>query len=340
MANPDFLRWYRAEARVVPVEEFFKDHSLIPRRVRGVGKIPHEHLLPEEGLLNSRIDAHTSIEGLLAAAGFPPAALFRVLYVLVRSGIMELVTQEQIRREQKEGVELEHTVLELETKIAAAGKNPYAVLGLAPGASAEQLRDAFRKTIASFHPEAVLQHRRLEKKIQSLIDVCIRALDESLEQAKKKAEAPPPAPSKKITDPGAYEVPSIPFANPQNPSEEAQNLCAMAIRMAREGDFASMLVLLEQAQRMAPGDLKVELLLGKALLRSKNTRYRSERHFQLVLDAEPRNVEALLGLAEFSFHMKMYERSAKQLKEAEALQPAHPLIPKLRAAIQRYISNI
>lgn len=328
MAGKDDLRWFRAEVRVVDLEKRFPNHALVVRRRRGIGRIPHEHLTPEEGMLLARIDARTTIGELPGITGFSLAAVLRVLYVLMESGVLETVDASTLVREAKEGVELEKLMDTLEARMVEHAGNPFGILGVPPTASKAEIRKTFHALLMHFHPPKMRQYRRLEKRMDAIMEALLWALDEAGAATGAAAPAPPPAAKAAATV-------SLPYPHPKNNRERAWNLCAEAEQHLLAKDRPKAFVKLEQAAQLDPDNHDIALIMGNAMLGVRDLWHKAEGKFSAVLAKDPRNPDAWAGLARLYLKMNMHARALEAAERLRACAPLHPALPKIQEQLKK-----
>ncbi len=347
MASREALRWARAEARGVELSEEFSDLSLIPRQYRGAGKIPYDFLTPEEGMVLARLDAHTSIEGVLGLTGFDRETTLRTLYVLQRSGILELVNEECIQGERKEADALEREIEALEEKFPLLVDDPFAFFGVPPGAPLAQLRKAYREILACFHPDRMRQHRRFNKRLDAILEAMVEAFDQMTASADRRAgrtdrRVQASTDWQLRTDrravgadrrTQAQEEPDYslgpPFPEPKNDHEKAENFCAEAVRFLQQGRGESAVPVLQKAVGLEPQNVRFRLRLAKAMLPIKNLSHKADEQFKKILSMEPDNVEALLGLARLCIQIGKRPAALECIEKAKRVQPDHPALEHL-----------
>lgn len=323
MVSQDRLRWFRAAAKAVDLESRFSDAALLVRRKRGTGRLLHEWLTPEEGMVLSRTDAHTSIKDLCGVTGFSRPIILQVLYALVESGILELVGAETIKQESKGAKELETVLKTLEERVAEHADDPCRILGVNFRSGKEQVNAALLELLGHFHPDRMHQYRRWEKRASALIESLVNAHEQICGGAHASSAVPASAPSK---------VASVPHAHPKNGLEKIENLCAEAASCL-ESNHVKAIELLEKALRLDPDHTLARLMMGNVLLRVRDLRHKAEEHFRAVLAKDSHNADAWAGLTRLYFNLHMMKQAAECLLNTRKCDPLHPGLKRLESKL-------
>ncbi|UCF81296.1 MAG: tetratricopeptide repeat protein [Acidobacteriota bacterium] len=357
MASKEALRWARAEARGVELSEEFSDLSLIPRQYRGAGKIPYDFLTPEEGMVLARLDAQTSIEGVLGLTGFDRETTLRTLYVLQRSGILELVDEKRVQDERKEVDVLEREIGALEEKFPLLVDDPFAFFGVPSGAPLAQIRKAYREILARFHPDRMRQHRRFNKRLDAILEAMVEAFDriagsadqrtgrtdrrsgtdrrvyvqpiDSLDRRSGKDRRRGDADRRaQVEEEPDYSL-GPPFPEPKNDHEKAENFCAEAVRLLQQGRGESAVPVLQKAVGLEPQNVRFRLRLANAMLPIKNLSHKADEQYKKILSMQPDNIDALLGLARLCIRIGKRPAALECIEKAKKAQPDHPALERL-----------
>jgi tetratricopeptide (TPR) repeat protein len=203
-------------------------------------------------------------------------------------------------------------------------RNHYDVLGLKNDATPAQVKDAYFRLAKRFHPDVHTDpaladmHDKLEK-------VFIR-LGQAYEALKNRVPDPPRA------VPAAPQAPAPPSApEPEPPAAPAMDelmvkkSIATADMKFMSEKYWDAIQLLEAAIPSAQGRLlsRGRVLLAKCFMKNPNWVRRAEEQVQLVLKAEPKNVDALYVLATIYKAGGLKARTIGALRRVLELRPEH-----------------
>jgi tetratricopeptide (TPR) repeat protein len=301
------------------------------------------NLTPVEGYLVSRIDGRTRPRDILAQM---PASdeegAGRFLFGLLILGLAEFTPplgpgmltcdrllrgdQEKRRREQSELREVRDFY-----RLACAG-DPAALLGVAPGASQQEVGAAYELKKERFHPSRFLRRVQIEAKDEfHVIEARLLEANLTLRTATLGPRAAPAAGDAQ----GALNLEimgkrkELSKTERQTVEDERLRLAEQYLAKAREfwkmGDIYSCIRYCEFAESQHDADAAVQSLLGLATSRNPDHRWqrRAEKALVRATSLEPFNPAHWVNLGDFYRHHRLYGKARKQYEKALELVPSH-----------------
>lgn len=190
--------------------------------------------------------------------------------------------------------------------------NPYQILEIAPGASADDIKSAYHRLAKQWHPDrfsgaekvqAETRFRQLAEAFNMLKDAGRRA-----EVDQRGGLEPPPPPSKPAPPPAA---------------RSADDWFAEATQAHESGDRDRALGLVQYALRLDASKVEFFMLLAKLLDEGKaDVRTRIKAH-ENVHRMVPKDPDTLVSLAELYEAVGMEARAKRMWELAKAIAPGH-----------------
>ena len=239
----------------------------------------------------------------------------------------------------------------LETYDSLGRRDHFQLLGVTPGASAEELRASYAPLARVLHPDACRDPLLADvddKREAAFLGV--RTAYEILRKPETRAEheadlrrrrprpAPSTAPAVNLSDsfspppPGSDEAPS-PSSHASSPlsppppgpslEERLEETIAKGEELLREGQYWEAIQQIEPTLQHARGPLAVRarLALARASLKNPQWLKKAEAHLQAVLHEEPTRVEAYLLLGDIYRGSNLPVRATTMYRKALELQP-------------------
>jgi hypothetical protein len=126
---------------------------------------------------------------------------------------------------------------------------------------------------------------------------------------------------------------SVEDAQPIIDEEQAEQLFVAGRNHFQSRDVAGAVRSLREAVRLAPRQTRYRLLLGHVLSNNQRWQKEAEEQFRQVLDIEPVNVMAHLGLAQLYSKVGLVRRAENEYREALKIEPQNPVAKKGLKAI-------
>jgi tetratricopeptide (TPR) repeat protein len=298
------------------------------------------NLTPIEGYLVSRIDGRTRPRDILAqmpAADEEGGARF--LFGLLILGLAEfapplgpgMLTCERLLRGDEEKRRREETeIKEVREfyRLACAG-DPAVLLGVARGASQQEVGAAYEQKKERFHPSRFLRRVQIEARDEFQV-IEARLLEANLTL---RAAALGPRTMSSAGDSLNLEVTAkrkeLSKTERQTVEDERLRLAEQYLTKAREywkmGDIYSCIRYCEFAESQNEADAAVQSLLGLAVARNPDHRWqrRAEKALVQATALEPFNPAHWVNLGDFYRHHRLYGKARKQYEKALELVPSH-----------------
>lgn len=126
---------------------------------------------------------------------------------------------------------------------------------------------------------------------------------------------------------------SMEDAAPMLEEQQAEQLFVAGRNHFQSKDVAGAVRSLREAVRLAPRQTRYRLLLGHVLSNNQRWQKEAEEQFRQVLDIEPLNVMAHLGLAQLYSKVGLVRRAENEYREALKIEPQNPVAKKGLKAI-------
>jgi curved DNA-binding protein CbpA len=335
--------------RRLPEAEKFRDRLGDGRRIPGLASDPMSRyqylpLTPQEAYLLSRIDGVTDLDSLLKIGGASRGATAKTLYALLSCGIVEWRAQGQLVRvtQSPEG----YAGLNVEVGTEEGGRSPghlelvrntyrridwlshYELLGVQPGAIAEQIEVAYHERSRLFHPD--LRHREdlkgLEKELTAVFDRLKRAYEELTNPERRaKYDAALQAPQEVLVDPSA---------DPAARKRLAMQNFRRAKELIEEKDFFPAIEMLLEAVRFVPDNAEFRFTLGSLELKNASWVDRGLENLKEAARLEPRKVNYIKEAARALLEHHRAAEAEPFARRAHELEPTQQSAELLDAVIQ------
>jgi tetratricopeptide (TPR) repeat protein len=115
--------------------------------------------------------------------------------------------------------------------------------------------------------------------------------------------------------------------------EQAEQLFVDGRNFFQRKDVAGAIKCLREAVRLSPRQTRYRLLLGHVLSNNQRWQREAEEQFRQVLDIEPINVMAHLGLAQLYSKVGLVRRAINEFREALKIEPQNPVAKRGLKAI-------
>ena len=299
------------------------------------------NLTPIEGYLVSRIDGRTRPRDILAQ--MPAAdeeAGARFLFGLLILGLAELTPplgpgmltcdrllrgdEEKRRREEAELREVQEFY-----RLACDG-DPEALLGVAHGASQQEIRAAYEQKKECFHPSRFLRRVQIEARDEfQVIEARLLEANLTLLAASLGARHSPAAGDAGLNLEVMAKRKELTRTERQTDEAERVRLAEQYLTKARDywkmGDIYNCIRYCEFAESQNEADASLQSLLGVALSRNPDHRWqrRAEKALLRSTDLEPFNPAHWVALGDFYKHHRLFGKARKQYEKALALVPTH-----------------
>lgn len=207
--------------------------------------------------------------------------------------------------------------------------NPYEILEISPGASPDEIKQAYHRLAKQWHPD------RFSGAEKAQAEARFRQLAEAFGMLKDVVRREGAAPAAQATP--AQEAPA-PAASPVAPAAPAPR--AMGIEdWLRQGEDALLagecdraLGLAHYVLRMDPGKAEHHLLLAKALEATGGDPRAQIKALEAAMMLAPQDADIMIRLATLFDGVGMATRSGGLRERARALKPDHPAFRPPRSA--------
>jgi len=115
--------------------------------------------------------------------------------------------------------------------------------------------------------------------------------------------------------------------------EQAEQLFVVGRNAFQSKDVGGAVKNLREAVKLSPRQTRYRLLLGHVLSNNQRWQKEAEEQFNQVLDIEPQNVMAHLGLAQLYSKVGLVRRAENEFREALKIEPQNPVAKKGLKAI-------
>jgi hypothetical protein len=274
-------------------------------------------LTPTDGYVMSRVDGLTTARGVIDMVPLPAPEVARSLFGLLCTGIIEYLSTSPFGDLSLES----QRAAVLDAHASLHTRNHFEVLGVAPTASADEIKSAYYRLVRLFHPDG--QHnpalRDLRDKLEDVFQRISTAYDVLSHPRRRldyegflgrqtpQTNAPPAE-----TSAGAP------------PGWSAERAIDDADHMLEEGKSWEAVGLLYGALPFAQGKLRqrMRLLRAKVYLKHEGWMRQAEEELRLAL-AEDENAETHYLLGTLFQSEGLLRRAASHYRRALALSPNH-----------------
>jgi tetratricopeptide (TPR) repeat protein len=202
---------------------------------------------------------------------------------------------------------------------AAYLMNPHEILEISPGASAEEIKAAYHRMAKQWHPDRFTGEEKV------VAEVRFRELAEAFNALKDSARRGAPASS-----PAA---PQSQVVAPQRPAPSPVKLPAHerspedwfmeAVEARKAGVLERAMGLVQVAIRGDGKKIEYHQLYAQLLVETGRDPRQAVKAFETVLRMNPKDVEAMLRLAELFHGLGMPQRATRLQQTARELAPNH-----------------
>ena len=265
----------------------------------------------EEGAVIARVNGILSASEVLRRVGLPMATAERSLFALLCTGILEYAAGPATPADAPAPDQLRQEILGLHEGLGR--RSDHEVLGLAPGASAADLKAAYFRLAKRYHPD-VFHERALTDLREKAEAVFFRVND-----AYRTLSAPAPRPVPARSDP-APEAPARP-----GDAFGFEGMLAQGRQLLAESKAWEAAALFEAAANGAEGRMRIRarVLLGRALLQIPDREKAAEKELQAAVRDDPAHVEAHYLLGTLYRRRGLSTRAASMFRRALEVDPAH-----------------
>ncbi len=234
------------------------------------------------------------------------------------------------------------------------GANYYEILDASRGATPDAIKRAYYALAKKYHPD---RHGREEfQGVQSQLEEILGRLSDAYEVLSSPPErlrydnklprpeptsAPEPVSEEKSdstsdadeaeTKPAVETTPTV----ETSPEVIAEAKYRSGLGYFKDKDYHEAVVNLREAIRLAPSKPAYHKALGHALAKNPRWQHKAETHFQIVLDANPFDLDCYLALAEMYEVGGLATRAREMYEKAIAIDPDHEVAnAKLHAGNQ------
>jgi curved DNA-binding protein CbpA len=191
----------------------------------------------------------------------------------------------------------------------------YQRLGVAPGASAAEIRQAYLRLARDKHPDRFAdpaEKKRAESEFQE-ITTAFNTLVNPRSRQEYDAERQRPRPS--------------------TPAELARDAFEGARSLLERGSLDEAVTLLRAAAHHAPGEARYHAALGRALARVPDRAREAVQELERATQLDPRDAAALADLAALLAAQGLRIRAQKALAAAQQLAPGEPRLARLASEL-------
>jgi tetratricopeptide (TPR) repeat protein len=321
---------------------------IVLRSTHPLLRFQHVALTPMEGFVLSRLDATQTAEEVVAETPLPGEEVERALFALLCCGLVEYADASPLIDTRQTAQILRQEILDL--YVSLNDKNHFELLGLPEDASDGQVQAAYMQRAKRFHPDnhhgAGLED--LTDKLESIFFRLTRAF-EALEDAPLRLDyltrlrpalskpTPPPPPSIARTPqtssgpmrtPPAPEHLTTPEPAPAGPTldpQRAEEVFTQGRERFEEGKYWEAIGLMSVAVTLAEGHMqrRARVLMARCYLKYPDKVKDAEKQLRLVVDQDPRNVDAFYYLGTLYRHGGLSARARAMFQKVLELKPRH-----------------
>lgn len=305
-------------------------------------------LNPTEGFLLSRLDAAKDVAGLVRLSSLPEEQTYSILYTLLMSGTVVIGDGEQVEasappvaaeaqpRETppeesaetptdddfdftERQLEERRYILKLSEDVTKV--DHYRALGLTPKANPGEVKEAWEKIQKRFSPENPVSHLRdMTPHLERIVERGRAAYEVlSLFRARARYDEILKSLSKERRQ---IEAPERAAADAKARKALVEANLKRANELIREDELYLAIQLLEQACALEPRPAEL-IKLSRLLQRNPLWVNRALACLRRAIEADPKNIDAWLELADFWRRRNHAERQRKSLERVLAIDPDH-----------------
>lgn len=194
--------------------------------------------------------------------------------------------------------------------------NPYEILEINPGASAEEIKAAYHRLAKKWHPDrfAGPEKADAEQRFRTLAEAFNALKDSGRSEAPPKPAAPPPPSQISLdTTPAGFQK-----------ERDAEDWYGDAKAAFEQKDYNKALGLANYCLRMGGEKVDYFLLIAKALDASGSTDKKAlVKAYENVIRLDPKNADAVIRLAEIFQTLGMHVRATRLWERARMIAPDH-----------------
>jgi tetratricopeptide (TPR) repeat protein len=254
----------------------------------------------EEGAVLARVDGIRPAREVLSGVALPAASAERSLCALLCTGILEYAAGPAPPPDAPSPAQLRPEILGLYEGLGR--RSDHEVLGVAPGASAAELKAAYFRLARRYHPDVFLEPGLTDLR-QTAESVFFRVND-----AYRALTAPVPRAEAAPGDALGFE-----------------GMLAQGRKLLAESKAWEAAALFEAAATGGEGRMRTRarVLLGRALLQLPDREKAAEKELRAALRDDPAHVEAHYLLGTLYRRRGLATRAASMFRRALEIDPAH-----------------
>jgi tetratricopeptide (TPR) repeat protein len=259
---------------------------------------------PEEGAVLARVNGILRAREVLGRAGLADAAAERGLFALLCTGLVEYASEPAPAAAGSSPSDVRNEILDLFERLGQ--RSDHEILGVAPGASAADLKAAYFRLARRYHPDVLHEPGMADLRDR------VEAVFFRVNDAYRTLTAPAPR-----SEPAAAARPGDAFG--------FEGMLAQGRQLLGEGRSWEAIALFEAAATGAQGRMRVRarVLLARALLHHPEKEKVAEKELQAALREDPEHVEAHFLLGSLYRRRGLSVRATAMLRRALELDPNH-----------------
>lgn len=205
--------------------------------------------------------------------------------------------------------------------------NPYEILELAQGATAEEIKAAYHRLAKQWHPDKFVGPSKAEAESK------FRQLAEAFSMLKdvgRSAAAPPPMPQ---ADPALVPEARIDLEQAPPPKERnAEDWYREAKSSYEHGDTQKAMGLIHFAIKLDGSKGEYHALLAQVIAETTGDKKAESRALETAIRLNPKDVESTIRLAELFQSVGMHARATRLWQAGRRMAPNHPVFAKAASA--------
>jgi curved DNA-binding protein CbpA len=289
----------------------------------------YEHYLTdEEKILLDRFSTAQIIDQMAIPARFSNESFFKALFLFYCLDMIDVSAADTSYRKDdySQGKQGRETISEAEARLeeirelksTLKNKNYYEILGVSRVATEEEIKKAYFGLARKYHPDrfpSAFGHEALINEVFDLITTAYRTLIDP--EKRKRYEA-------QITE-GAPD-------SAEDLARKADVKYRQGRTLFQQGLYEEAIIFLEEAIRLRKNKPDYYLLLAMAEAKLPAYKKKAEEDFLKVMEMEPWNPEAYLGLGLLYLGEGLKIKAKKYISKALEIDPDHQ---QARAALER-----
>jgi tetratricopeptide (TPR) repeat protein len=216
-------------------------------------------------------------------------------------------------------------VRKLEKKVVVANgssMNPYEILELAPGASADDIKAAYHRLAKKWHPDRFTgaEKAEAEQRFRELAEAFNMLKDAGRREELNRNLQPTPATTTQAETP-VQQAPTsqaVPLCE-----RTAEDWCKDAEEAFETGDHEKALGLIQYCIRLEPEKAEYFVFLAKVLDEGGGDKKALVKALESAIRLNPKDVDSTIRLAEVFQSVGMHARATRMWKTASSLAPNH-----------------